>query len=341
VFFLVDKSDVFATFKTFIKRIHNEFETTIKKVRSDNRSEFKNIKVNNFCDKFRIRHQFLAKYTPQSNGLVERKNKTLIDMARSMLSEYNVSYLFWIETINTAYYYSNRLYYHPLKEKTPYELLNDRKPNIAYFWLFYCKCYILKKDTRLSKFEKKYDEGFLLGYSTTSKSYRIWNLTSGTLEEVHDVKFDETNGSQKEDENLDNVRGTQLVNAMKNMDIDDIRPREVIDVEDNKNQVLSNSNMQAVVLMIKIKLVQVMTKCKINNKWQVHHLNQMSNQVLQPTNIERDHHLDSIIDDILRDVQTRLRLTSFCEHFSFVSSIGPKKIDEALLDVDRENAMHE
>ena len=61
----------------------------------------------------------------------------------------------------------------------------------------------------------------------------------------HDVEFDETNGSQEEDENLDDVRGTQLVNAMKNMDIGDIRPREVIDVEDDKNQVLSNSNEQA------------------------------------------------------------------------------------------------
>jgi hypothetical protein len=70
-------------------------------------------------------------------------------------------------------------------------------------------------------------------------------LASGTLEEVHDVKFDETNGSQEEDKNLDNVRGTQLLNAMKNMDIGDIRPREVIDVEDDKNQVLSNSNLQA------------------------------------------------------------------------------------------------
>jgi hypothetical protein len=59
------------------------------------------------------------------------------------------------------------------------------------------------------------------------------------------VKFDETNGSQEEDENLDNVRGTQLVNAMKNMDIGDIRPKEVIDVEDDKNQVLSNSKVQA------------------------------------------------------------------------------------------------
>jgi hypothetical protein len=69
-------------------------------------------------------------------------------------------------------------------------------------------------------------------------------LANGTLEEVHDVEFDETNGSQEEDENLNDVRGTQLVNAMKNIDIGDIRPREVIDVEDDKNQVLSNSNMQ-------------------------------------------------------------------------------------------------
>ena len=98
----------------------------------------------------------------------------------------------------------------------------------------------MKKCTRLSKFEKKYDEGFLFGYSTTSKAYRVWNLASGTLEEVHDVEFDETNGSQEEDENLDGVRGTQLANAMKKMDIGDIRPREVIEVKDDKDQVLSN-----------------------------------------------------------------------------------------------------
>jgi hypothetical protein len=104
---------------------------------------------------------------------------------------------------------------------------------------------MLKKGTRLSKFEKKCDEGFLLGYSTTSKAYRVWNLASGTLEEVHDVEFNETIGFQEKDENLDDVRGTQLVNTMKNMDIGDIRHREVIDVEDDKNQVLSNSKVQA------------------------------------------------------------------------------------------------
>jgi transposase InsO family protein len=104
VFFLVDKSDVFATFKSFVKRVHNEFETTIKKMRSDKGSEFNNTRIDDLCDEFGIRHQFLVKYTPQSNGLVERKNKTLIDMARSMLSEYNVSHSFWAKEINTTCY---------------------------------------------------------------------------------------------------------------------------------------------------------------------------------------------------------------------------------------------
>jgi hypothetical protein len=94
-------------------------------------------------------------------------------MARSMLSEYNMSQSFWAEPINMAYYCSNRLYCHPLKEKIPYELLNGRKPNIAYFRVFGCKCYILNKGTRLGKFKKKCAEGFLLGYSTTSKAYRV------------------------------------------------------------------------------------------------------------------------------------------------------------------------
>ena len=155
----MNKSDVLAIFKSFIKSINNEFETTIKRVRSDNGSEFKNTRIDELCDDFGIRHQFSAKYTPQSNGLIERKNRTLIDMVRSMLSEYNVSHSFWAKAINMACYYSNRLYCHPMMEKTPYELFNGRKPNIAKFWVFGCKCYILKKGIRLSKFEKKCDEG--------------------------------------------------------------------------------------------------------------------------------------------------------------------------------------
>jgi hypothetical protein len=86
----------------------------------------------------------------------------------------------------------------------------------------------------LGKFENKCDEGFLLGYSTTSKEYRVWNLASGTLEEIHDVEFDETNYSQDENENLDDVRGIQLSNAMKNMDVGESRPRKVNDEENDQ-----------------------------------------------------------------------------------------------------------
>jgi transposase InsO family protein len=319
VAFLVDKSDVFDIFKTFIKRVQNEFVTTIKKVRSDNGSEFKNTRFDDLCDEYGIKHQFSAKYTPQSNGLVERKKRTLIDMARSMLSEYNVSHSFWTEAINTACFYSNHLYCHTFLEKTPYEILNGRKPNIAYFRVFGCKCYILKKGTRLSKFEKKYDEGFLLGYSTTSKAYIVWNLASGTLEEVHDVEFDETNSSQEEDENLDDVRSTQLSDAMKKMDIGNIRPREVIEVEDDKDQMFSNSKVQA---SGSLDQNQASSSSQVQNQQVASSSSQEQNQqvasspsqpniqpsasnqvqVLQPTNIARDHPLDSIIGDISRGV---------------------------------------
>ena len=162
------------------------------------------------------------------------------------------------------------------------------------------------------------------------------------------MEFDETNGSQEEDENLDDVRGTQLVNEMKTVDFGDIRPREVIDVEDDMNQVLSNSNMeaggshdrnQASTSDDKVQDQQQVGSSSSQPNEQSSESNQV--QVLQPTNVARDHPLDSIIGDISRGVQTRSRLASFCEHFSFVSSIEPKKIDEALKDVDWVNAMHE
>jgi transposase InsO family protein len=159
----------------------NQFDFDIKKVRSDNGTEFKNARIDEYCDDKGIKHEFSSKYTLEQNGIVERKNRTLIGMARSMLAEYNVSDSYWAEAINTACYSSNRLYCHKLLKKTPYELLIGRKPNISYFRVFGCKCYILRKGSRLSKFEKKCDEGFLLGYSSNSKAYRVFNKTHGII----------------------------------------------------------------------------------------------------------------------------------------------------------------
>jgi hypothetical protein len=125
------------------------------------------------------------------------------------------------------------------------------------------------------------------------------------------------------------------------MDIGDIRPREVIDIEDDKNQVLSNSNVQASGSHDQGQAIA--SDDKVQDQQHVASLSsQPSNQsnasnrvqVLKPTNIARDYPLNSIIGNISRGVQTRFRLASFCLHFSFVSSIEAKKIDEAMKDVD-------
>jgi hypothetical protein len=114
--------------------------------------------------------------------------------------------------------------------KTPYELLVGRKPNILYFQVFCCKCYILRKGTWLSKFQSKCDEGFLLGYSSCSKAYRVYNKTHGIVEETYDVKFDETNGSQDQ-VNLNVLREEDIDDAIKNLTIGDVRPKEEDDEE--------------------------------------------------------------------------------------------------------------
>jgi hypothetical protein len=129
------------------------------------------------------------------NKMVERKNRTLLDMARTMLDEYKTSDQFWAEAINTACYASNRLYLHRILKKTSYELLTGKKPNVSYFRVFGSKCFILVKRGRRSKFAPKAIEGFLLGYDSNTRVYRIFNKPTGLVKVSCDIVFDETNGS--------------------------------------------------------------------------------------------------------------------------------------------------
>jgi hypothetical protein len=137
--------------------------------------------------------------------VVERKNRTLIDMVRTMLGALKTPERFWSEAVNTACHAINRLYLHRLLKKTSYELLTSNKPNFSYFHVFGSKCYILVKKGRNSKFAPKAVEGFLLGYDSNTKAYRVFNKSSGLVEVSSDVVFDETNGSPREQVNLDDV----------------------------------------------------------------------------------------------------------------------------------------
>jgi len=197
----------------------------IKNVRSDNGSEFRNTNVEEYLDEEGIKHEFSAPYTPQQNGIVERKNRTLIEAARTMLDEYKTPDIFEAEAINTACHAINRLYIHKYLGKTPYEIITGNKPKVHYFRVFGCKCYILNKKTKNSKFAPKVDEGFLLGYGTNEHAYHVFNKTTGVVETTVDVKFDESNGSQVEQVDMNLVDDEEPPNqAIMRMGLGEVRP---------------------------------------------------------------------------------------------------------------------
>jgi transposase InsO family protein len=244
VFFLQEKSQTQETLKGFLRRAQNEFGLKIKKIRSDNETEFKNSQIKGFLEEDGIKHEFSSPYTPQQNGVVERKNRTLLDMARTMLDEYKTPDRFWAEAINTACYSINRLYIHRILKKTSYELLTGKKLYVSYFRVFGSKCFILIKRGRKSKFAPKAVEGFLLGYDSNTRAYRVFNKSTGLVEVSYDIVFDETNGSQVEQVDLDELDDEEAsCIALRNMSIGDVCPKE--SKEPTQAQDQPSSSMQA------------------------------------------------------------------------------------------------
>ncbi|KAK1650547.1 hypothetical protein QYE76_068352 [Lolium multiflorum] len=228
VFLLKSKDETHREFITFAKKAQRTYESEIKAIRTDNGTEFKNYTMQEFVDDEGIKHEFSAPYTPQQNGVVERKNRTIIEMARTMLSEFNSPHNFWGEAISTAVHYSNRLFLRPLHNKTPYELLTGNKPNVMYIRVFGCKCLVKNNKGKLGKFETRTIEGTFVGYAENSHAYRYYNRSTGTIEVSCDVVFLEDNGSQVE-QVVPCVAGNDddPSSAIKHMGIGHIRPMEV------------------------------------------------------------------------------------------------------------------
>ena len=189
--FMKNKSDTFEHFKIFAKRIQNFKNLKIKNIRSDHGGEFENEAFEHFCKKKGIIHNFSFPRTPQQNGVVERKNRTLQECARTLLNGSTLPKHFWAEAVATACYVLNRVSIRPLTKNTSYELFIGRKPNISYFRVFGSKCFILNTKDQLGKFDPKSDEGIFIGYSERSKAYRIFNKRTNTIEETLHVSFDE------------------------------------------------------------------------------------------------------------------------------------------------------
>ena len=151
-----------------------------------------------FCTRSGISQEFFTPITPQQNGVVERKNRVIQEMARAMLYNKDVARNLWGEAVNSTCHTVNRVYFRPGTKKTPYELWKGRKPNVKYFRIFGSTCFILKDRENVGKFDSRSDEGIFMGYSSISKAYRVYKKRTIKVMETVNVVIDESSDSSYE-----------------------------------------------------------------------------------------------------------------------------------------------
>ncbi|GJR12426.1 retrovirus-related pol polyprotein from transposon TNT 1-94 [Tanacetum coccineum] len=170
VYFLKKKSQAPETIMSFIKRVEKQNDIKVKQLKTDNGTEFRNSILVNFYDEKGISQNFSSPYTSEQNGVAKKKNRTLIEAARTMLSGSVFSKQYWTEAVATACYTQNRSTIVKRHLKTPYGIFRKRIPNINFLHVFGCPVYIHNHKDHLEKFDKKDDDGYLLGYSLISKN---------------------------------------------------------------------------------------------------------------------------------------------------------------------------
>ncbi|KAL6337946.1 hypothetical protein AAG906_005411 [Vitis piasezkii] len=308
-------SEAFYEFSKFCNKVQNEKGFTITCIRSDHGREFENFDFEEYCNKHGINHNFSAPRTPQQNGVVERKNRTLQEMARTMLNENNLPKYFWAEAVNTSCYVLNRILLRPILKKTPYELWKSKKPNISHFKVFGCKCFILNTKDNLGKFDAKSDVGIFLGYSTSSKAFRVFNKRTMVVEESIHVIFYESNHSLQERESFDDDLG--LETSMGKLQIEDKRQQEESG-EDPKKE-------ESPLALPPPQQVQGESSQDLPKDWK----------------FVINHPQDQIIGNPSSGVRTRSSLRNICNNLAFISQIEPKNIKDAIVDENWMIAMQE
>jgi len=187
VYFIKNKSEVTSRFLEYKNYAETLTGHKLKALQSDNGKEFCNAAMDEILRRFGIRRRLSTPYTPQQNGIAERKNRTLVESARCMLAESGLPTSFWAEAIATANYIRNRCVTKTL-EKTPHELWIRKRPNM-HLQKFGVKAYILDKTPNKDKFALRGIEGIFIGYSETSKAYRVWIPSERKVRITRDVKF--------------------------------------------------------------------------------------------------------------------------------------------------------
>ncbi|GJW54514.1 zinc finger, CCHC-type containing protein [Tanacetum coccineum] len=196
VYFLSTKDQAFDTFKEYKSTIEKELRTTLKMLRTDRGGEFTSNEFTQYCKENGIARQLTAPYSPQQNGVVERRNRTIMSTTRCMMKATNMPQNFWAEAVRHAIYILNSVPTKALEDVTPYEAIKQKKPNLENLKVFGCIAYAKVPSQHLTKLDDRSTKMVYLGNEQGSKAYRLFDPTTRKICVSRDVKF-------KEDETWD------------------------------------------------------------------------------------------------------------------------------------------
>ncbi|GKA61458.1 retrovirus-related pol polyprotein from transposon TNT 1-94 [Tanacetum coccineum] len=188
--FIRPKDETREVLKDFLTMIQINLQALVIFVRTDKGTEFLNKTLNALFKEDGIEHQTSTPQKPEQNDVLERKNRTLVEAARTMLSASKLPLLFWAEAIATACYTQNRSIIIPTHEKMAYQIINDKKPSIKHHHIIGCICYLTRNGENLDKMKEKGDPCILVGYSTQSKGYRVYNKRTRLIVKSIHIRFD-------------------------------------------------------------------------------------------------------------------------------------------------------
>ncbi|KMQ87943.1 retrovirus-related pol polyprotein from transposon tnt 1-94 [Lasius niger] len=223
VYFLKSKSDVSQALQNFVIMMENQTGRKIKIIQSDNGKEFVNATIDEFLKKRGIIRRLTVPYCPQQNGVAERRNRTLVEMARCLLLQSGLPPSFWAEAVNTANYIRNRCPSKSLDGRTPFEALSEKIPDVSHFREFGQRVFVLRNKPGIGKLDSRGITGIFVKYSDSSKGYRIWIPDEMKIIVSRDVKFLHTESPKEntyEDFYPRSVENSEEVDINKNHDHD-------------------------------------------------------------------------------------------------------------------------
>jgi hypothetical protein len=191
VYFMKHKGEMFQHFLNFKAMVEKEKGVSIKCLRSDGWGEYFSKEFSEYLKEHGIQRKYSCSYSPQQNGIVERKNKHIAEITRVMLNEKNLPNYFWVEAVTTIVYIMNQTPTTTIHGMTPEEKFTGKKPDISHFKMFGCIAYVHVLDEKRSKLDPKTEKCIFIRYSLEQKGYKCFNPSTRKLQVSRDVVFDE------------------------------------------------------------------------------------------------------------------------------------------------------